>query len=510
MSIALVARLHGLGAPNLWLDEANSWYVAHLSWSGLLRNLRTSPVGPVYFVVLKLWMTVAGESEVALRAPSLICSVLLIPLVYALGARTVSHRAALVAAALTALSPLHLYFAQEARMYMPLALLAAATALAYVQWRDSITCADAGAPSGDHRALSLYAVLAAAMLGTNVVSAPLLVALNIDAFLVLWRDLPSAAARRHHVVAWVGANAAVAGAIIAFGLLLNPHGAAASQAWRGPLGIAGAARALLGYPVSAIHGVYYYPDELARSLAGLRGAPGIATARHLLSLIIAQPLVVAALVVVLARAAAAAGRPRARVLALALIAPIVVGAAISVRQQLDLSRYFLYASTFLYLLIGAGIARMSRLSGIIALVCMGAAIAEGTVRTFRVGARDSDYRVVARDLVARRADVGAVLLQPTEMVEPLTYYLHGKLHLPIRTVAKQAPLGPALARMSNGPVWLVLDYRSPAYAYSPDMLRTALGACIVRDQYDDAGGSGVRLVLVRPAADCGQACTTCQ
>src|SRR5512146_2568093 len=96
--VAVVVRLHGLGAPILWLDEANSWYVAHLSWAQLSTNLRTSPVGPVYFVALKLWMDVFGTSEAALRAPSLLASVILVPLVYALGVRTVSVRAARVAA----------------------------------------------------------------------------------------------------------------------------------------------------------------------------------------------------------------------------------------------------------------------------------------------------------------------------------------------------------------------------------------------------------------------------
>src|SRR5690348_9026924 len=108
MLAALVLRLHALGKANLWLDEANSWYVAHLPWPNLWANLRASPVGPLYFVALKLWMNVAGASEAALRAPSLIASIALIPLVYALGVRTVSHRAACIGAALTALSPLHL------------------------------------------------------------------------------------------------------------------------------------------------------------------------------------------------------------------------------------------------------------------------------------------------------------------------------------------------------------------------------------------------------------------
>lgn len=506
MLVAVLVRGHRLGVPNLWLDEANSWYVAHLSWTALLQNLHHSPLGPVYFVALKLWMGVAGASEAALRAPSLIASVLLVPLVYAVGRRTVPRNAALAGAALTAVSPLQLYFAQEARMYMLLALLAAVAALAYLRWRDALV---AGTP-GAARALVLYAVCAALLLGTNLVAAPLLLALGVDAVLVLWRDAPGGPHRRRQVVIWLAANGLIVAAAVGFALLLDSRAATASQHWRGALGVGGALRALVDYPVAAIHGVYVYPDELGRALADLRAAPTVGAARHLASLVILQPLVVAALVAVLARAAPAAWRPRTRVLALAAIVPLVAGAVISVRQQMDLTRYFLYASPFLYLLIGLGLVRLPRGAAVLAAACLVAAAGIGTVRTFRVGGRDSDYRTVARDLMAGRGGAGGVIVQPTEMLEPLSYYLRGRLDLPVRGVAKRALLAPALGRMPAAPVWLVLDYRAAAYDDSPNALAAALGACVQRDQYDDAGGAGVRLVLVTPAARCGHACATCR
>ena len=508
MLVAVVVRLHGLGAPNLWLDEANSWYVAHLSWAQLSTNLRTSPVGPVYFVALKLWMDVFGTSEAALRAPSLLASVILVPLVYALGVRTVSMRAARVAAALTALSPLHLYFAQEARMYMLLALLAAASTLAYVHWRDAVT--DGARRGRDARPLAAYALLAMIMLGTNVVSAPLLVALNIDAAIVIWRDVRESASRRRAVIGWMAANALVGA--VALGLLLNrnPDAAAASQAWRQALGIGGAARALVAYPVAAIHGIYFYPDELARALGDVRLTPGRDTIRRLLVLVVAQPVVIAVLVVALRRAAADARGRRARAIALALAIPLLIGAAISVRRQVDLSRYFLYASTFLFLFIGAGLARLSRGGRALALACLVAAIALGSARTFNVGSRDSDYRTVAAGLAAREDSADVVLVQPAEMLEPLTYYLRGHLHRPLYGVGQHAPLGAALAGATGARAWLVLDYRSPAYPVPPDILRAALDACVLDDRYDAGAGAGVRLVLVARASTCTGGCATCR
>jgi uncharacterized membrane protein len=503
MLAALVLRLHGLGKANLWLDEANSWYVAHLPWPSLWANLRASPLGPLYFVALNLWMSVAGASEAALRAPSLIASIALIPLVYALGVRTVSHRAACIGAALTALSPLHLYFAQEARMYMPLALLAAVVLLAYIEWRDDVTKPIDVAPPRRRRiiALVVYSILSMAMLGTNAVAGPLLVAINMDALIILARQAP-APRRLRGAAEWVIANGVIVAAALGFVLFVVPRAAEASQAWRGALGIVGAARSLLEYPVSAIRGVYFYSDELVRAFSDVRYTPSRAAVRRFATLFIAQPVVVGVVVVAIAHVWREAGRGRARVLTLAALVPVVVGAVISVRRQVDLTRYFLYATTPLYLLLGAGLARLSRRACALSLACCGAAIAIGTQRTYAVFSRDSDYRSIARDLIARRTEAGAVIVQPSEMYEPLSYYLNGRLDLPITRVAQRAPLAPAIANAGHNPVLVVIDYRSPLYGTPPDSLKSALGECVTSDTYDAASGAGVRLVLAVPSR-CG-------
>lgn len=502
MLAALVLRVHGLGKTNLWLDEANSWYVARLPWPQLWANLRASPLGPFYFVALKVWIGVAGTSEAALRAPSLIASIALIPLVYAIGARTVSHRAACIGAALTALSPLHLYFAQEARMYMPLALLASGVMLAYIVWRDDAVHARQVPGRRVVFVLGAYVVVSILMLGTNAVSGPLLVAINLDALIVLARHVPPTR-RTRALVQWVAANGVIVAAALGMIMFVLPTSAVASQGWRGPLGIVGALRSLLQYPVSAIHGVYFYPDELARAIGDARYTPSRDSIRRLVALLIAQPVVIGVIVVAAMRVLGEARRLPARVLTFAVLVPVIIGAAISVRSQVDLARYFLYASPFLYLLLGAGLSYLPVRSRAIALACLGAAIAIGTQRTYAVYSRDSDYRSVARDLMARRTQAKAVIVQPAEMFEPLSYYLHGDLDLPIGRVAQHAPLAPTIARVGAAPVWVVLDYRSPLYGTPPDTLESALGECVASDVYDAGSGAGVRLVLAMPAAQCG-------
>ena len=137
MGVAIIVRLLGLSAANLWLDEANSWQVASGSWSHLIGELRGSPVGPLYFILLKVWISAFGDSVFALRSFSVLASIALIPVTYAVGAKLLSRPAALLGAAFVAFSPLELYFAQEARMYMLTSLVAMLTLWAYASWRSA-------------------------------------------------------------------------------------------------------------------------------------------------------------------------------------------------------------------------------------------------------------------------------------------------------------------------------------------------------------------------------------
>ena len=64
---------------------------------------------PLYYVLLHFWQTVS-HNEVYLRSLSLVPGVLAVPVVYLLGRRLVSHRAALIASALVAASMRSVYF----------------------------------------------------------------------------------------------------------------------------------------------------------------------------------------------------------------------------------------------------------------------------------------------------------------------------------------------------------------------------------------------------------------
>ena len=115
----------GLAWPGLWTDELATWGMAGAPWSQFWPVLRwVDAVLAPYYVLMHLWSTVAGTSDVALRLPSLVAMVGTAALVGWLGTRLASPRHGLAAGLVLAVLPASSRFAQEARPYALTAFLA--------------------------------------------------------------------------------------------------------------------------------------------------------------------------------------------------------------------------------------------------------------------------------------------------------------------------------------------------------------------------------------------------
>jgi mannosyltransferase len=127
-------RFATLGSQSYWFDEAQAAHELHLSFGSMLNSMvvhETNP--PLYFVLGWLWARVFGTGEVGLRSLSALAGTAVIPIAYLCGRELVSRRAGLLAAALTALSPFMIWYSQEAREYMLLAALCAASLLYFAK-----------------------------------------------------------------------------------------------------------------------------------------------------------------------------------------------------------------------------------------------------------------------------------------------------------------------------------------------------------------------------------------
>jgi mannosyltransferase len=127
---------------SFWLDEQATLDVlaGHGEGDGLVAMLKAVQVGesnpPVYYLLLWSWERLFGTSELAIRSLSALAGTVAIPVIYA-GARALgSQRAAVIAAALTAASPLLVWYSQEARNYELFVLLAALSFLCFARALD--------------------------------------------------------------------------------------------------------------------------------------------------------------------------------------------------------------------------------------------------------------------------------------------------------------------------------------------------------------------------------------
>jgi len=86
--------------------------------SASMQALQQSPEhAPLYFLLLRFWAEQFGSSVLALRSFSVLCSLLLLGVVYRLSRNLFNAQAGLIGLGLMAVSPLFVAYAQEARPY---------------------------------------------------------------------------------------------------------------------------------------------------------------------------------------------------------------------------------------------------------------------------------------------------------------------------------------------------------------------------------------------------------
>lgn len=122
--LAAGVRFHNLGAQSFWYDEGVAYGHSQRSLAALIPRLQDNVHVPAYFGSLALWEDVAGSTEFALRAYSVLWSLLSVAGTYALGRRLFSSWAGLAAALFVALNSFSIYYAQETRMYAMMSAIA--------------------------------------------------------------------------------------------------------------------------------------------------------------------------------------------------------------------------------------------------------------------------------------------------------------------------------------------------------------------------------------------------
>ena len=116
--IGLVLRLFQSN-QSFWLDEGASIMAARVPMAQFFINLQSDFHPPLYYLFLKFWLPIAGNTEWLLRLPDILIGSSCIFLVYLLGKYLFgkSSKIPLLMALFLALNPFHIYYTQELRMY---------------------------------------------------------------------------------------------------------------------------------------------------------------------------------------------------------------------------------------------------------------------------------------------------------------------------------------------------------------------------------------------------------
>ena len=129
-----ILRLYNLTAISLWHDEAFSALLIRYPWGEMFHRIALDVHPPMYYVFLRFWHYIFGDSLWSLRGFSAVFSIGLIPLAYGfVKSAFKNEKAALVAALLIAVSPFQISFVTEARMYTMGAFFALLAAWALVR-----------------------------------------------------------------------------------------------------------------------------------------------------------------------------------------------------------------------------------------------------------------------------------------------------------------------------------------------------------------------------------------
>jgi mannosyltransferase len=126
LGLAFLLRVWNLNAESAWIDEAYSIGLARHSALEIIQGTAADQHPPLYYLILGLWLQF-GVTVFSARFLSVILGIIQVALLMWWGKQLRSPAVGLVAGLLFAFLPMHVWYSQEARMYILLALLTTAS-----------------------------------------------------------------------------------------------------------------------------------------------------------------------------------------------------------------------------------------------------------------------------------------------------------------------------------------------------------------------------------------------
>jgi len=125
-------RLYQITLNNIWIDEAYSYFLSLQTIPQIIQGTMTDQHPPLYYILLHYWLGL-GHELFTLRLLSATIGTLSVALIYHIGKQMFNVSTGMIASFLLAISPIHIWYSQETRMYALLVLLTMLST--YLCWR---------------------------------------------------------------------------------------------------------------------------------------------------------------------------------------------------------------------------------------------------------------------------------------------------------------------------------------------------------------------------------------
>jgi len=136
--LAVFLRLYHMSQQSFWFDEAFAWQI--VIQPDMFPRIAADTHPPLFYLLLRGWMSVMGDSELALRSLSAFISTLTVAVMFPLG-REIAKKLGegmifipVTAMLFFALNDADIFHAQEARNYALYNLLGASSIWLYLRW----------------------------------------------------------------------------------------------------------------------------------------------------------------------------------------------------------------------------------------------------------------------------------------------------------------------------------------------------------------------------------------